>query len=67
MKKKLNLVFYVFSFAAFLSVTFYFSTIRTDIKLIRQVNVFWLTSSVITQLLTYLFSALIYYRLLKIL
>jgi uncharacterized protein (TIRG00374 family) len=66
MKKKLNVVFYVFSFAAFLSVTFYFSTIRTDIKLIRQVNVFWLTSSVITQLLTYLFSALIYYRLLKI-
>lgn len=66
MKSKSKLVFYIFSFAAFIIVVFYFSAFRTDIKLIREVNGFWLTSSVIAQLLTYLFSALIYYRLLKI-
>lgn len=66
MKKKSKLVFYIFSFAAFVIVIFYFSAFRTDIKLIREVNVFWLISSVIAQLLTYLFSALIYYRLLKL-
>jgi uncharacterized protein (TIRG00374 family) len=66
MKSKLKLVFYIFSFAAFVIVVFYFSAFRTDIKLIREVNVFWLTSSVVAQLVTYLFSALIYYRLLKI-
>jgi len=66
MKSKLKPVFYIFSFAAFIIVVLYFSAFRTDIKLIGKVNGLWLTSSVIAQLLTYLFSALIYYRLLKI-
>lgn len=66
MKKKSQLVFYILSFAAFIFVVCYFSVIRKDIKLIEEVNVFWLIASITAQLLTYLFSALIYYRLLKI-
>ena len=66
MKKKLQLIFYIFSIAAFAFVLYYFSAIRTDIKLIGKVNVSWLSVSILAQLATYLFSAFVYYRLLKI-
>jgi len=65
MKKTSQLLFYVFSFIAFVFVVCYFSVIRTDIKLIGEVNIFWLCLSLIAQFATYLFSAMIYYRLLR--
>jgi uncharacterized protein (TIRG00374 family) len=47
-------------------VIYYISTIKTDIKLLQKVNIFWLAAAITGQAATYLFSALVYQNLLKL-
>ena len=59
-----KLIFYIFSVFIFLFVVYYFSKIKTEIKLLGKVNVYWLLPAVLAQGCTYLFNAIIYRSLL---
>lgn len=67
MKKRSKLAFYIFSLIAFISIFIYFLIIRKDIALVKKIGTLWLVLTIIAQSATYLFSAVIYHRILKIL
>jgi uncharacterized protein (TIRG00374 family) len=68
-KKKLfsraNLIFYFFSVIVFALGVYYFSDIKKDIKLLRNVNLGWLGIAILAQVCTYFLGAVIYYDLLR--
>lgn len=66
-RKKPNLVFYLFLGLLVLGLIYFFPTIRKDIRLMEKVQPTWLLLAILAQLATYLGSALIFSRLLKLL
>lgn len=54
------LLFFIFFALVFILIVYYFSEIKRDVKLLKKVNVFWLSVAILAQFLTYLFTAMIY-------
>ena len=61
---KSNIFFFVFAAIIFILVVYYFTEIKKDIKLLGEVNVYWLALAFVAQFATYFFGALVYYELL---
>lgn len=61
-----SIIFYAFALLVFGAVVYYFSEIRKDIKLFETVTVYWLLLAFAGQVLTYLFGALVYRKLLSV-
>lgn len=55
-----RLLFIIFSALIFIFVVYYFSEIKTEVKLLEKVNVYWLAAALLSQVATYFFTALIY-------
>lgn len=55
-----RLLFIIFSALIFIFVVYYFSEIKTEVKLLKKVNVYWLVVALLSQFATYFFTALIY-------
>ncbi len=62
---KSKLFFYACAILFFVFAIYYFSEIKSDVALFRQVNIWWLVVAVIAQIGTYLWSALIYKNILR--
>lgn len=60
-----RLLFFVFAGVLILGLVYFFPTIQRDIRLMEKVKLLWLLVAIITQLATYLGSALVFSRLLK--
>lgn len=56
--------FYIFSVILFLFAVYYFSEIEKEIKLLGEINSYWLAAALLLQLSTYLITAFIYQALL---
>jgi uncharacterized protein (TIRG00374 family) len=62
---KSRIIFYVLSILIFIFVAYYFTEIKKDIKLFKKIDPYWLMVSVLGQVGTYFFGALIYQQLLR--
>lgn len=60
-----QLFFYAFSIILFAFVVYYFSEIKTGIKLFERIEIVWLIAAIAGQVATYLLGAMVYYALLK--
>jgi uncharacterized protein (TIRG00374 family) len=60
-----SIFFYIFSLVLFAGVAYYFSEIEKEVKLLEKINAWWLLAATGAQLLTYLFTAIVYKLLLS--
>ena len=58
-------MFIIFSALIFIFAVYYFSQIKTEVKLLEKVTVYWLALALLSQFATYFFTALIYRFLLS--
>ena len=63
---KSQIFFYLFAIVIFIFVLYYFSEIKSGIKLLEKVNIYWLIIAVISQACTYVLGAIIYRQLLRL-
>lgn len=61
-----RIIFYLFAVILFCLAIYYLSTIKTDIQLLKKVNILWLLVAILGQAGTYFFTALPYQKLLAI-
>jgi Predicted integral membrane protein len=61
-----RIFFYIFCACVFIFATYYFADIKKDFSQFKKVNVFWLVLAILSQSLTYFFSAIIYKQLLSV-
>ncbi|MBZ5855623.1 lysylphosphatidylglycerol synthase transmembrane domain-containing protein [Flavihumibacter profundi] len=64
-KSRSWILFFIFFLMVFGFVVYYFSEIKTEIRLLGKVDIIWLIVAVVAQILTYLFTAIIYRLLLS--
>jgi len=55
-----RLFFIIFSAILIVFVVYYFPEIRKEIRMLKKVNVYWLIAAIVSQFLTYFFTAVIY-------
>ena len=60
-----RLFFIIFAALIFIFVIYYFSQIKTEVRLLKKVNIYWLAAALSSQFATYFFTAIIYRFLLR--
>jgi uncharacterized membrane protein YbhN (UPF0104 family) len=55
-----QLFFIILSVLLIVFVIYYFPEIRKEIRMLKKVNIYWLIAAIISQFLTYFFTAFIY-------
>jgi uncharacterized BrkB/YihY/UPF0761 family membrane protein len=55
-----RLFFIIFSALLIVFVVYYFPEIRKEIRMLKKVNIYWLIAAIVSQFLTYFFTAVIY-------
>lgn len=64
-KMKYWLWYFIFFAVVFIFLTYYFSEVKKEFVLLESVNPYWLTLALLSQFMTYFFTALIYLLLLR--
>jgi uncharacterized protein (TIRG00374 family) len=55
-----RLFFIIFSALLIVFVVYYFPEIRKEVRMLKKVNIYWLIAAIVSQFLTYFFTAVIY-------